>query len=174
MLDKWAPVRAGQDGVGARSFDLSLEKLGSTTAQEKQKLTDVMYAYLETTMRKEPVNNFKVLDIARRLLLAGTGSLGMDRYYVLLQDDAEMSFTLLMLSKNACFLLISTWVQCKATMPAFSLSLHGCKHPITFPQAWWRQCHQGCCRCNAKHVCSSGSLFAILATWQKGIFGTRT
>jgi uncharacterized protein (DUF2252 family) len=79
MLDKWAPVGAGQDGVGARSFDLSLEKLGSTTAQEKQKLTDVMYAYLETTTRKEPVNNFKVLDIARRLL-AGTGSLGMDRY----------------------------------------------------------------------------------------------
>jgi uncharacterized protein (DUF2252 family) len=87
MLDKWAPVRAGQDGVGARRFDLSLEKLGSTTVQEKQKLTDAMYAYLETTTLKEPVNNFKVLDIARRLL-AGTGSLGMDRYYVLLQDDA--------------------------------------------------------------------------------------
>jgi uncharacterized protein (DUF2252 family) len=34
------------------------------------------------------VNNFKLLDIAQ-CLLAGTGSLGMDRYYVLLQDDAE-------------------------------------------------------------------------------------
>jgi uncharacterized protein (DUF2252 family) len=70
-----------------RLFDLSLEKLGSTTAQEKQQLTDAMRAYLETTMLEKPVNNFKVLDVARRLL-AGTGSLGMDRYYVLLQDDA--------------------------------------------------------------------------------------
>jgi hypothetical protein len=36
MLDKWAPVHAEQDGVGARRFDFSLEKLGLTTAQPRK------------------------------------------------------------------------------------------------------------------------------------------
>jgi uncharacterized protein (DUF2252 family) len=82
MLNKWAPM--GKDGV--RRYDLSLEKLGSATVQEKQEITDAMYAYWKTLDNPPDVSNFKVLDIARRLL-AGTGSLGMDRFYVLVQDD---------------------------------------------------------------------------------------
>lgn len=81
MLDKWAPVGKG----GVRRFDLSSPKLGSTTVQEKQLIMDEMNAYWKTTSQNP--ENFKVLDIARRLS-AGTGSLGMDRYYLLLHDEA--------------------------------------------------------------------------------------
>lgn len=83
MLNKWAPM--GPDGV--RRYDLSLEKLGSATVQEKQEIKNALYAYWETLEEPPNVSNFKVVDIARRLL-AGTGSLGMDRFYVLVQDDA--------------------------------------------------------------------------------------
>ena len=84
MLDEWAPT--GNDGV--RRFDLALEKLGSATAQEKEEVTGAMYAYWKTLENPPDVSKFKVLDIARRLL-AGTGSLGMNRFYVLVQDDAS-------------------------------------------------------------------------------------
>ena len=77
MLDKWCPKRSN-----ARKFDLNSEKLGYATIQEKQMVLNAMPQYQGTLVA--PID-FTVIDIARRLL-AGTGSLGMDRYYVLVQD----------------------------------------------------------------------------------------
>jgi uncharacterized protein (DUF2252 family) len=81
MLDKWCP----KDKDGRRRWDLSLEKLGSATAQEKEAILHATEKYW--TILHEPVDpsNFHVLDISRRLL-AGTGSLGNDRFYVLVRD----------------------------------------------------------------------------------------
>jgi len=92
MLDKWAPK--GDDGV--RAFDLKNSKLGSATEQEKQAILDAMDGYWASLQPDEDTpasavspDGAKVLDIVHRLL-AGTGSLGTPRYYLLLQDgDGE-------------------------------------------------------------------------------------
>jgi len=93
MLNKWVPEGAG----GARVFDLSNPKLGSVTRQERQALLDAMDDYWGTihidadtpSTELEP-SSTTVRDVARRLL-AGTGSLGTTRYYLLLEDgDGEL------------------------------------------------------------------------------------
>ena len=84
MLDKWAPMTDDDDESGRhRLFDLSNEKLGSVTYLEKEALCEALGDYWKmTTLRDTP----KILDVARRLY-AGTGSLGMDRYYVLIREE---------------------------------------------------------------------------------------
>ena len=83
LLNRWAPE--GKDGV--RRFDLSLRSLGSVTAQEKQAIQEAMESYWTTLHGPVDPKDYAVLDISRRLL-AGVGSLGLDRFYVLLQDNA--------------------------------------------------------------------------------------
>jgi uncharacterized protein (DUF2252 family) len=84
MLDKWAPLHAHS---GQRLFDLSLEKLGSVTVQEKEALLKAFdEGYWETIGENQSSARYKVVDVARRLL-AGTGSLGCDRFYILVEDN---------------------------------------------------------------------------------------
>jgi uncharacterized protein (DUF2252 family) len=82
MLDKWCP----KDQDHTRHWDLSSEKLGSATAQEKEAILNAMATYWRTLHDPVDPSNFQVLDISRRLM-AGTGSLGNDRFYVLVRDN---------------------------------------------------------------------------------------
>jgi uncharacterized protein (DUF2252 family) len=83
MLDKWVP----RNSDGARLFDLSNPKLGSVTQQERQAILDAMADYWGTIHLAEDSPPTTVRDVARRLL-AGTGSLGTSRYYLLLEDGS--------------------------------------------------------------------------------------
>jgi uncharacterized protein (DUF2252 family) len=90
MLDRWAPEGDG----GARRFDLANPKLGSVTQPERQALLDAMDDYWGTIhFGADAPSTYvqsarpTVRDVARRLL-AGTGSLGTARYYLLLEDRA--------------------------------------------------------------------------------------
>jgi uncharacterized protein (DUF2252 family) len=78
MLDEWCPKRGE-----SRKFDLTSEKLGSATVQEKEMIENAKPQYQSTL--DTPIG-FTFIEIARRLL-AGTGSLGMDRFYVLVHDE---------------------------------------------------------------------------------------
>ncbi len=87
MLLKW--TKAGKFNYGGKKKD----KLGKPTARERQAVTEAIQGRkgeksqyrrtLEGPLRKEKSGHFRVEDVARRLL-AGTGSLGTNRYYVLL------------------------------------------------------------------------------------------
>lgn len=81
MLDKWCPE--AQDGT--RQFDVLSAKLGSATLEEKRMILNAMEQYQSTL---ENPSDLQVIDIARRLL-AGTGSLGLDRYYILVKDNKD-------------------------------------------------------------------------------------
>ncbi len=94
MLEKWTTSASGSD----RRFDLEgkPDKLAAVTDEERQAIFDHMGAYRETldSDRKTDDAFFKVLDVARRIN-AGTGSLGVDRFYVLLDghtisDDDDL------------------------------------------------------------------------------------
>ena len=85
MLDRWAPKN-----IGKRRFDISRGKLGEVTEAERLMILEAIPAYQNTLskgMAKQDAY-FKVKDIARRLN-AGTGSLGRDRYYVLIAGDKD-------------------------------------------------------------------------------------
>ncbi|MGK7895138.1 MAG: DUF2252 domain-containing protein [Xenococcus sp. (in: cyanobacteria)] len=85
MLEKW--TKKGH-------FNLSLEKLRKVSKQERKIITEAIEGKngkksqyrktLKGSLEKEKSSYFHVLDVAERLL-AGTGSLGTKRYYVLLE-----------------------------------------------------------------------------------------
>jgi uncharacterized protein (DUF2252 family) len=85
MLDKWTVTVAG-----IRHFNLSLEKLGEATTGEISAITAAIPAYGNTLSGGLDYDAayFQVKDIARRLL-AGTGSLGTPRYYVLIEGASN-------------------------------------------------------------------------------------
>lgn len=81
MLDKWT-VMDGQE----RKFNFEYRKLGRVTEEEKNNIIAAFPQYiqtLESEYKNFDASFFKIKDIARRLL-AGTGSLGVNRYYVLI------------------------------------------------------------------------------------------
>lgn len=87
MLDKWT-----KDGL----FDTSLEKLAQVSDKERAIIIEAIEGKdgtksqyrktLKGSLEKKDASYFKVLDVAERLL-AGTGSLGTKRYYVLIEGD---------------------------------------------------------------------------------------
>ncbi|GAB6042391.1 DUF2252 domain-containing protein [Endothiovibrio diazotrophicus] len=81
MLDKWT-----NEVDGVRQFDLSYEKLGEASAAERVQIEAAMAAYGQSLSGGIDYDNnfFAVKDVARRLL-AGTGSLGTPRFYVLIE-----------------------------------------------------------------------------------------
>ncbi len=85
MLDRWAPKAKGK-----RCFDLERKKLAEVTDKERNLILEAMPAYRERLGEKLAKNDayFEVKDIARRLL-AGTGSLGVNRYYVLIAGNKD-------------------------------------------------------------------------------------
>jgi uncharacterized protein (DUF2252 family) len=80
MLDRWAPRKKGK-----RRFDLSRAQLDKVAKKECKMILEAVLAYRRTLDKDLAKNDayFKVEDVARRLL-AGTGSLGTNRYYVLI------------------------------------------------------------------------------------------
>jgi len=88
MLKKWTRL---DDGVRRFAVSESDGKLGWVPPTRQAEILQGMEHY-ECTLVKLPEGHhdgyFKVKDIARRLL-AGTGSLGVPRYYVLIEGDGE-------------------------------------------------------------------------------------
>jgi uncharacterized protein (DUF2252 family) len=87
MLDKWTKDDR---------FDTSLEKLAEVSDEERKLIVEAIEGKdgeksqyrktLKGSLTKKKSKYFKVIDVAERLL-AGTGSLGTKRYYVLLEGD---------------------------------------------------------------------------------------
>lgn len=85
LLDNWTRMEDG-----ARVFDLALEELDAVSPEIAAAITAAMPAYDATTggnLREIP-GYFEVKGVARRLD-AGLGSLGVPRYYVLIEGDSE-------------------------------------------------------------------------------------
>ncbi|MEM9491514.1 MAG: DUF2252 family protein, partial [Myxococcota bacterium] len=85
LLNKWTD----KDG-GVRTFDLSLAKLAPVDPMALAMLDDQMAIYAASTGGdlSEIPGYFTIKDVARRLD-AGTGSLGVPRYYVLIEGDSD-------------------------------------------------------------------------------------
>merc|ERR1719335_674900 len=86
LLDKWAPA----DKSGVRRFDVATNPKLNPPDREIAELMrgkgmDEYYESLTPDAKKQmPRSHFKLKDLARRDL-AGTGSLGSGRYYMLIE-----------------------------------------------------------------------------------------
>mgnify|MGYP006277283189 CR=1 FL=1 len=81
MLDKWTRLQKN----GKRVFDTSSPKLRRLSPQGRKRFIEAFDAY--RAAREENDNGFfQLKDVARRLS-AGTGSLGTDRYYALIEGE---------------------------------------------------------------------------------------
>ena len=88
MLQKWTTTnRKGQE-----VFDQKNPKLKRLRVVDKEKIARGILRYIKTTQSDIEFgeNYFNVLDVARRAS-AGTGSLGVDRYYVLIEGGSGKS-----------------------------------------------------------------------------------
>lgn len=85
MLDKWT-----DEVAGARRFDTSLARLAPVDPATDAEIRGAMAGYITTVARRlqDDPGYFQVKDIALRLD-AGTGSLGVARYYVLIEGASE-------------------------------------------------------------------------------------
>lgn len=85
MLSKWTEVVDGK-----RVFDTSNEKLSKISGEDYLAIVQSLEKYRKTLNYafQEVDSHFKIKDIARRVK-AGTGSLGSQRYYVLLEGDSS-------------------------------------------------------------------------------------
>ena len=85
MLKRWA---TRQDG--SRGFDLTRSKLEAVSAEAQEMIVAGLSDYRSTLTSElaERPHHFRVIDVAKRLL-AGTGSLGRPRYYLLIAGDSE-------------------------------------------------------------------------------------
>lgn len=85
MLDKWTVVKDGQ-----RSFDFDNPKLVSPSKEEYDELSKKMKDYQSTVDGKQTKSetHFTIKDIAKRAS-SGTGSLGSERFYVLIEGETD-------------------------------------------------------------------------------------
>ncbi|MGB2131234.1 MAG: DUF2252 family protein [Marinobacterium sp.] len=86
MLEKWTSCEQGE-----RRFTAGHPKLESLPESEYQAIEQALKDYQATLADEVPGHShqhFKVKDIARRLS-AGTGSLGSDRFYALVEGDGS-------------------------------------------------------------------------------------
>lgn len=84
MLEKWTIDKRGE-----KCFNIENKKLERLSESEYKALAGVMDNYKETLsydFSGKGKSYFQVKDIARRLW-SGTGSLGLDRFYILLEGD---------------------------------------------------------------------------------------
>ncbi|MGY4877545.1 DUF2252 domain-containing protein [Vreelandella aquamarina] len=88
MLAKWTDI----DEQKGRRFAQRPGKLANLPANKASQLTRLIEQVYQKTLRhpvkEEDADHFKVKDTARRLD-AGTGSLGLERYYVLIEGGKE-------------------------------------------------------------------------------------
>ena len=90
--------------------------LGATTAQ-KNKVTRLIHAYAKTQPNPQ---FFQVLDVARRI--AGTGSLGVDRYVILVSGKGSPDGNYLLDLKNAMPSELAR--NCRVKQPRFDTDAH--------------------------------------------------
>ncbi|MES1928016.1 hypothetical protein SADO_02135 [Salinisphaera dokdonensis CL-ES53] len=86
-LAKWTTVADD----GQRRFDLGKKKMSAVSAVERRRIIAALDREYPQTLQggtDRPRSHFAVKDIARRLN-AGTGSLGLARYYALIEGDSE-------------------------------------------------------------------------------------
>lgn len=85
LLGKWTIVERGE-----RQFSQEHEKLEPLSDRERQQLADALGEHLHTLdfPDSNPGIHFKIKDAARRLQ-AGTGSLGLERYYAIIEGADE-------------------------------------------------------------------------------------
>lgn len=85
MLDKWTNLVNGQ-----RRFDLAYEKLALASSSDRSAIIQAMPGYGSTLSGKLSYisSYFTVKDVARRIL-AGTGSLGTPRFYILIEGSSS-------------------------------------------------------------------------------------
>lgn len=84
MLSKWVDADTGK-------FNTNLPDLQPVSEVLKQRIVDAWPAYMSTTKISDK-SFFNIVDIARRVN-AGTGSLGKNRFYVLIQGDSKKDGT---------------------------------------------------------------------------------
>ena len=86
MLEKWTTTNK----KGQEVFDFKNPKLKRITAPLRAKIIRGIARYVKTIKgdMEFGTNYFKVLDVAKRMS-AGTGSLGVDRYYVLVEGNTS-------------------------------------------------------------------------------------
>lgn len=86
QLKKWTWM----DDQGDRLFDTEYKKLGKVTAAQRKAISSALMEQYPETMQADGLTSersrFTVKDIARRLN-AGTGSLGLDRFYALIREE---------------------------------------------------------------------------------------
>ncbi|EDV25147.1 uncharacterized protein TRIADDRAFT_56771 [Trichoplax adhaerens] len=85
MLDKWTNLVSNR-----RQFDLAYQKLEAASSSDRSAITQAMSGYGTTLSGKISYSSsyFYVKDIAKRIL-AGTGSLGTPRYYILIEGPSS-------------------------------------------------------------------------------------
>jgi uncharacterized protein (DUF2252 family) len=83
MLKKYT-----RDVSGARRFLLSADRLYSVDIATRTKIENSVTRYVATTVAKHPREFWMVKDVARRIFM-GTGSLGVSRYYVLIEGATK-------------------------------------------------------------------------------------
>lgn len=87
MLKEWC----SKDSNGIRRFDLTHEDLEAAASAKKTEIKNAFSAYKSTTSLSGQGTGagqyFYIKDIAKRLN-AGTGSLGKERYYVLIEGPS--------------------------------------------------------------------------------------
>ena len=94
-LDRRTSVR-GRGKLRQRSIRLDGKKALAATAAQKSKVTKLIGRYAKTQPNPE---FFNIIDIARRI--AGTGSLGVDRYMILVEGKGSPDGNYLLDLKNA-------------------------------------------------------------------------
>lgn len=88
QLDKWTVMRDGE-----RAFDTEYKKLAALAAAERSELLKALAEQYPKTLQPGSLAgtnaaHFEVKDVARRVN-AGTGSLGVARYYALVQGPSD-------------------------------------------------------------------------------------
>ena len=85
MLEKWTLIEDNK-----KEFDLSYSKLAPLADVEKEEIKKAFVKYGKTLIGKleYSTEHFKILGIAKRIS-SGTGSLGLPRYYILIQGESQ-------------------------------------------------------------------------------------
>jgi len=83
MLEKWTRVQKN----GKRVFDTNLPKLRRLSPQGRKRFLEAFENY-RTTREQKDSRFWQLKDVVRRVS-AGTGSLGTDRFYVLIEGEDE-------------------------------------------------------------------------------------
>ena len=115
-LNKRSSIK-GRGKHKLRVINIDGKKALAVTDEQRAMVTEVIHAYADTQPNPE---FFKVLDVARRV--AGTGSLGVDRYVILVQGKGSPDGNYLLDLKQA--LPSALAANCKFRQPKWPTEAH--------------------------------------------------